>query len=98
MHHFNWVDSILRNGKTLTRYNKSDAVISLRTRTRRSSQVTSHVIFSRENVRDAYASRTARLDMRVALHFLLSNFLNKEQYPTYLSWSESFSTIHVRLI
>jgi hypothetical protein len=51
MHRFNWVDSILRNGKTLTRYNKSDAVIS--SRTRRSSQVTSHVIFPRENARDA---------------------------------------------
>jgi hypothetical protein len=79
MHRFNWVDSILRNGKTLTQYNKSDAVISSRTRTRRSSQVTSHAIFPRENARDAYALRTARLSARVALPFLLSNFSNREQ-------------------
>jgi hypothetical protein len=79
MHRFNWVDSILKNGKTLTRYNKSDAVISSRTRTRRSSQVTSHAIFPRENARDTYVSRTAQLDARVALPFLLYNFSTREQ-------------------
>jgi hypothetical protein len=79
IHRFNWVDSILRNGKTLTRYNKSGAVISQRTRTHRSSQVTSHMIFLRKNARDAYASRTARFGARVALSFLLSNFSNGEQ-------------------
>jgi hypothetical protein len=66
---FNWVDSIIRNRKILTQYNKSDTVISTRTRTRiyYSSQVTSHVIFSRESVCDAYTSRTTRLDTHVAL-------------------------------
>jgi hypothetical protein len=33
----------------------------------------------------------------VALPFLLFNFSNREQYLTYLSWSESSSTIHVGL-
>jgi hypothetical protein len=62
-------------------------------------QVASHKSrdFPSENARDAYASRTAWLGVRVTLPFLLSNFSNREQQLTYLSWSESSLTIHVGL-
>jgi hypothetical protein len=61
------------------------------------SLVANHVIFSHEKACDAYASCTAQLDMRVTLSFLLFNFSNKEQWSTYLSWSEFSLTTHMGL-